>query len=73
VQAGGGQLQFTAQVDNADNTAVRWSVDPPVGIVPASGVYTPAATVDAATTVTITTTSFADPTQTSGATVTIQP
>ena len=73
VSPGGGPLQFTAEVDNTQNSAVRWSVSPPIGIVSLSGVYTPPAALAAATTVTVTATSFADPTQSSSATVTIQP
>jgi hypothetical protein len=72
-QPGGSPIQFSAQVDNASNTAVRWSVTPPIGFVSPSGIYTPPASVAGATTVTITATSFADPTKTSNATVTITP
>ena len=73
VSPGGGPVQFAAEVDNTQNTAVRWSVSPAIGIVSLSGVYTPPASLAAATTVTVTATSFADPTQSSSATVTIQP
>jgi hypothetical protein len=73
VSPGGGPLQFAAEVDNTQNTAVRWSVSPPIGIVSLTGVYTPPASLAAATTVTVTATSFADPTQSSSAAVTIQP
>jgi hypothetical protein len=73
VSPGGGPFQFAVEVDNTQNTAVRWSVSPPIGIISLTGVYTPPASLAAATTVTVTATSFADPTQSSSAAVTIQP
>ena len=73
VSPGGGPVQFAAQVDNTQNTAVRWSVTPAIGIISLTGVYTPPASLADATTVTVTATSFADPTQSSSASVTIQP
>jgi hypothetical protein len=73
ISPGGGTLQFAAEVDNTRNTAVRWSVSPPIGFISLSGVYTPPASLPTATTVTVTATSFADPSQSSSATVTIQP
>jgi hypothetical protein len=61
LSAGGANQQFTATVANAQNTAVRWSLAPPVGSLTRAGLYTPPAGVDGPTTVTITAASFADP------------
>jgi hypothetical protein len=36
----GGQQQFTAKVLNASSQAVTWSIDPPVGSIDQTGLYT---------------------------------
>lgn len=65
--------QFSAQVLNAPNPAVRWSIAPPLGRISISGVYTPPASIASGATVTVTATSFADPAKQASATVSLQP
>src|ERR1051325_6342299 len=60
--------QFTASVNNSSNQSVTWSTSK--GRVSSTGLYT-APTVSAATTVTVTATSAADPTKSPTATVTV--
>ena len=64
---------FTATVANAANTAVRWSLSPPIGTVNPTGLYTPPLTIDKPTAVTLTATSFADPTRTATAAINVAP
>ncbi len=71
--AGSGRTQqFTAQV-SAPSTAVRWSIAPPLGVISTSGLYTPPASASSAAAVTVTATSFADPTKQASATVNVAP
>ena len=73
IVAGSGHTQqFSAQV-SAANTAVRWSITPPIGVISTSGAYTPPASIAAATSVTVTATSFADPTKQASAVVNVAP
>jgi uncharacterized protein (TIGR03437 family) len=73
IVAGSGHTQqFSAQV-SAANTAVRWSITPPIGVISTSGAYTPPASISAATSVTVTATSFADPTKQASAVVNVAP
>lgn len=60
---GGGQpVQMTATVTGGSgNTSVTWSVNPQVGAMSASGMYTPPAAILTQQTVTITATSTEDP------------
>jgi hypothetical protein len=63
VALGGGQQQFLAQVANADDEGVRWPVTPPIGVISPAGVYTPPLALTDPVNVTITATSFANPSQ----------
>ena len=63
--------QFTAAVTGASNTAVTWSLNPAVGAISASGVYTAPASISAGSTVQVKATSVADPTKSASATVTL--
>jgi uncharacterized protein (TIGR03437 family) len=54
---------------NAANTNARWSVTPAIGVISTSGLYTPPTSSGAGATVTVTATSFADPTKQATATV----
>jgi RHS repeat-associated protein len=68
----GGTQQFTANVTNATNTGVTWSLDPTgVGSLSPLGLYTAPATVSAQQTVNVIATSMADPTQFASATITL--
>jgi hypothetical protein len=67
---GGQSAQFTASVTGSSNTAVTWSVTPPVGTV-SNGLYTAPATVLTAQTIAVTATSQADPTKTATSTVSL--
>jgi uncharacterized protein (TIGR03437 family) len=73
VIAGGDAAAFTAQVANAGNTAVRWSISPPFGAISPAGVYTPPAAVSAPTAITVTATTFALPRKQATATVNLMP
>jgi hypothetical protein len=66
-----GQQQFTAAVRGTNNTAVTWSMNPSVGTLTTSGLYTAPAAISSAQTITITATSVADPTKSANATVTL--
>lgn len=70
--ASGGTQPFTATVLNAANLAVNWSLSPQLGSISTAGLYQ-APAVAAATVVTVTATSVADPTKRATAQVTIQP
>ena len=66
--------QFTANVFNfVTNNAVTWSINPNVGSVSASGLYTAPALIPSGQTVTVTATSVEDPTKSGSATVTLTP
>lgn len=65
--------QFTGTVNGAGNTSVTWSINPNVGSVSASGLYSAPAFVAATQTVTVTATSVADATKSASATVTLTP
>jgi hypothetical protein len=69
----GRSQQFTATVSNASNTGVTWSMNPQVGTLSATGLYTTPSGVSLQSAVAITATSIADPTKTSTATVTLAP
>ena len=73
ITAGSAARTFSAQVTNAPNPAVRWSLSPPVGTVSPAGVYAPPVAVDQPVTVTLTATSFADSTKAATAIVTLTP
>jgi hypothetical protein len=66
--------QFAATVSNAIDTAVDWSVSPEGGgTIDSAGVYTAPSSVSSPQQAVITATSFADPTKSASATVTINP
>jgi uncharacterized protein (TIGR03437 family) len=65
--------QFSAQVANTQNTAVRWSISPPIGSISASGLYTSPAAIGAPTLVTVTANSFADTAKKATAALTVSP
>jgi hypothetical protein len=65
-------LQFNASVSGSSNTAVNWYLNPWVGTMSSSGLYT-APTVSSATTVVITATSAADATKSATSTITVNP
>jgi uncharacterized protein (TIGR03437 family) len=73
VAAGGNPAQFTAEVSNAANTAVRWSITPPIGSISLSGVYTPPPSLSAPVSITIAATTFALPFKQATATVIVIP
>jgi hypothetical protein len=64
---------FTATVSNSSKTAVTWSINPALGSISATGVYTAPATVPSPGIITITATSTTDATKSASATVTIIP
>ena len=61
--------QFTATVTNTSNTTVTWSINPNVGSISTSGVYTSPSSITSQQTVTVTATSAADSTKSAAATV----
>src|ERR1035437_4042307 len=65
--------QFTTTVTGTVNTGVTWSLSPAVGTISVAGLYTAPATIAAAQTVTVKTTSVADPAKSASATVTLNP
>ncbi len=73
VDAGALATQFTAQVSNAANPAVRWSISPILGSISPSGVYSPPATIGQATAVTVTATTFGLPLKRATATINVVP
>jgi len=70
--SGGQSATFTPTVNATSNTAVTWSINPPVGTI-TNGVYQAPAIIAAQQTVTVTATSAADSTKTAMATVSLQP
>jgi len=69
-----GQSQaFTATVQNSANPAVTWTINPSVGSVSATGVYTAPLVITTAQTVTVTATSVATPSGSAGATISLSP
>ena len=65
--------QFTASINGTSNTAVTWSLNPAVGTIDSTGLYTTPPTVLMAQNVTVTAQSVADPTKTASSTVSVQP
>lgn len=64
--------QFTATVTNS-TSGVTWSINPAVGTISSSGLYTAPAAISSSQTVTVIATSVADTTQSGSATVSLQP
>jgi hypothetical protein len=72
LQAGQSQA-FTATVSGATNTAVTWSIQPALGSISSSGLYTAPSSLSSPATVLVRATSAADTTKYDEATVTISP
>jgi hypothetical protein len=68
-----GTQQFTAAVTGTTNTAVTWSLNPPLGTISQSGLYTAPASVNAAQGVTVIAASAADSSKSALAYVNITP
>lgn len=66
----GQRATFTASVSGTSNTAVTWSMNPPVGAI-LNGVYTAPASITTSQSVTITATSVAESSKSASATVTL--
>src|SRR5262249_37541186 len=64
---------FTATASGMSNPAVTWSVNPPIGSLSASGVYTAPAFIAAAQTILVTATSIADPSKSASASIDLTP
>lgn len=60
-QAGGPPTQLHGWVHGSTNTGINWTMNPRVGTLTPSGVYTPPPTIPQPTTVTVTATASADP------------
>ncbi len=71
--APGQTQQFTAKVVNTTNTAVTWALNPNVGTVSSTGLYTPPSTISTQQAVTVTATSVADTTKTGSASIVLIP
>jgi hypothetical protein len=65
--------QFTPTVSGSANTAVTWSLSPPIGSISATGLYTPPAGFFTTQNFTVTATSVADPTRSASVPVILQP
>ena len=66
-------LQFTANVQGQTNQAVTWGISPAVGSISSSGLYTAPLSLSAASTVTVTATSVADPNLTGSSAIGLNP
>lgn len=71
--AASASMQFTAAVTGASNTAVAWSITPPVGSITSAGLYRAPSVIQSAATVQVKATSVADANRYATATVTLQP
>lgn len=71
--AAGQKQQFSANVLNTPNTAVRWLLSAPIGSIDSTGFYTAPTQLDAPVNVTVLARSFANPNATASAAVAIQP
>ncbi len=69
----GQTASFVASVQDSANQSVSWSLNPNLGTISSSGVYTAPATITSAQTVTVTATSVATPAGSASATVTLTP
>src|ERR1035437_6911916 len=69
----GGSQQFSTTVLGSANTNVTWSLSSPIGTISAAGLYAAPATLSSQQTVTVKTTSVADPTKSASATLTLSP
>jgi Malectin domain len=73
IQAGTSAQQLTAFINGLSNVGVTWSMNPAVGSLTTSGLYTPPISVGSTTKTTVTATSAADRTVASTMTVSILP
>jgi hypothetical protein len=73
IQAGTPAQQFSAFLNGTSNTGVVWSMNPAIGSLSASGLYTPPPNVSSTMTTTVTATSAADGTIYSSMAVSILP
>jgi len=69
----GQKQQFSANILNTPNTAVRWTLSAPVGSIDPTGLYTAPAQLETPAKVTVMARSFANPNATASSAVTIQP
>ena len=69
----GGSLLFSANDTASLNPAVRWSLNPALGVISPSGLYTAPLGIAAATSVTVTATAFADTSKRASANLTVNP
>lgn len=67
------EVQFSAKVQNAAGSSVNWQVNPALGTISASGLYTAPTSVLNTLTVTVTAVLQADSTKTGSSSVTIHP
>ena len=65
--------QFAANLSGTSNSGITWSLDPPVGTVSPSGLYTAPASIDFPQSVNVIASSVADPTKRAVAVVSLQP
>ncbi len=63
--------QFVANVAGSANPAVSWSLNPPIGSISSSGLYTAPSSLASAQTVTLTAISASNPSQSASATVSV--
>lgn len=73
MQANTPAQQFKVFVNGSSNTGVTWSMNPSVGTLSASGLYTPPVSVSALARTVVTATSNADPTVAASMTVNVLP
>jgi uncharacterized protein (TIGR03437 family) len=71
--ASGGSLQFTANDTASLNPAVRWSLNPALGVISPSGLYTAPLGITTASSVTVTATAFADTSKQASVNLTVNP
>jgi uncharacterized protein (TIGR03437 family) len=69
----GSTLQFSANDTASLNPAVRWSINPSIGVISPSGLYTAPPGITAPTSITVTATAFADTSKHAGVTLTVNP
>jgi hypothetical protein len=65
--------QFTPAIAGSTNTAVTWTLTPPIGSISATGLYTPPTGFFTSRSFTVTATSAADPTRSASVPVTLTP
>jgi uncharacterized protein (TIGR03437 family) len=69
----GSSLQFSANDTASLNPAVRWSINPALGVISPFGLYTAPVGITAATSVTVTATAFADTSKQASVNLTVNP